>query len=100
MVGASAATILGINTRVKEDRAYDECAPRCSEDRVDSIQRWALATDVAIGVTAASAIAAVVLYIQRPVVTELVSAGEASSLVPVVSWAEDAGWAGVTGSFW
>ena len=100
LVGASAATILGINTRVKEDRAYDECAPRCSEDRVDSIQRWALATDIAIGVTAVSAITAVVLYIQRPVVRELVPAREASKLVPVLSWAEDAAWAGVTGSFW
>jgi hypothetical protein len=100
LVAASAATILGINTRVKEDRAYDDCAPRCSESQVDSIQRWALATDVAIGVAAISAVTAVVLYVQRPVVTELVPADEASRLVPVFSWAEDVGSVGVMGSFW
>lgn len=99
LVGAGAATVLGINTKEQEDRAYDDCAPSCPEDRVDSVEHWALATDIAIGVAAVSAVTAVVLYVQRPVVTELVPAGEASRLVPVFSWAEDAGWAGVMGSF-
>ena len=99
VVGASAATILGINTRMKEDRAYDDCAPKCPENQVDSIKNWALATDIALGVAAVSAVTAFVLYLQRPVVTELVPAGEASRLVPVFSWAEDARWAGVMGSF-
>jgi len=100
VVGASTATILGINTWLKEDRAYEDCAPKCSEAEVDSIQHWALATDIAIGVAAVSAVTAVVLYVQRPVVTELVPAGEASNLVPVFSWSEESAWAGVMGSFW
>lgn len=98
LVSAGAATILGINTRAKEDRAYEECAPRCPEDRIDSIERWALATDVSIGVAVVTAVAATILYVRRPVVTEV--APHSARMFPVVGWKKHAGWAGVEGSFW
>jgi len=100
LVSAGAATILGINTRAKEDRAYDECAPQCPDERIDSIERWALATDVSIGVAVVSAVTATILYVRRPEVTERAQPDSASRVLPVVGWHKDAGWAGVEGSFW
>lgn len=99
LVSAGAAAILGINTSAKEDRAYEECAPRCPEERIDSIERWALATDVSIGVSVVTAIAATILYVRRPVVTENAPTG-AAQIIPSFGWQQHAGWAGVEGSFW
>jgi len=99
LVSAGAATILGINTKAKEDRAYEECAPSCPDERIDSIERWALATDVAIGVAIVSAVTATILYVRRPEVTELVPAGAPFRVLPMVGWEKNAGWAGVEGSF-
>lgn len=99
LVGAGAATILGINTKAKEDRAYEDCAPACPDDRIDSIERWALATDVAIGVAIVSAVTATILYVRRPEVTEFEPASAPVRVLPVVGWEKNAGWAGVEGSF-
>jgi hypothetical protein len=99
LVSAGAATILGVNTSAKEDRAYEECAPRCPEERIDSIERWALATDVSIGVAVVTAVAATILYVRRPVVTE-VEPARAAQVVPRAGWQQDGGWAGIEGSFW
>ena len=99
LVSAGAATILGINTRAKEDRAYEECAPRCPEERIDSIERWALATDVAIGTAIVTAVAATILYVRRPEVTE-VTPPHSVSVLPSVGWQDRSCWAGVEGCFW
>lgn len=99
LVSAGAATILGINTKAKEDRAYEDCAPSCPDERIDSIERWALATDVAIGVAIISAVTATILYVRRPEVTELVPASAPLRVLPTVGWGKNAGWAGVEGSF-
>lgn len=99
LVSAGAATILGINTRAKEDRAYEECAPRCPEERIDSIERWALATDVAIGAAVITAVAATILYVRRPEVTE-VAPPHSVRVLPSVGWQGDGGFAGVEGRFW
>lgn len=99
LISAGAATILGINTSAKEDRAYEECAPRCPEERIDSIERWALATDVSIGVAVVTAVAATILYVRRPVVTEAAPT-PAARVLPSFGWGKNAGWAGVEGSFW
>ena len=98
-MSAGAATILGINTKAKEDRAYEECAPACPDERIDSIERWALATDVAIGVAIVSAVTATILYVRRPEVTELAPAKAPIQVLPMVGWEKNAGWAGVEGSF-
>jgi len=100
LVSAGAATILGINTKAKEDRAYEDCAPACPDERIDSIERWALATDVAIGVAIVSAVTATILYVRRPEVTEFAPASAPFRMLPVVSWEKNAGWAGFEGSFW
>ena len=99
LVSAGAATILGINTKAKEDRAYEDCAPACPDERIDSIERWALATDVAIGVAIVSAVTATILYVRRPEVTELASASMPFQVLPMVGWEKNAGWAGLEGSF-
>jgi hypothetical protein len=99
LVGAAAATVLGISTRTKEKNAYDDCAPRCSEERVDDIQQWALATDVSIGVALVAAVSAVVLYIRRPVVSEQAPNREAPTVRGRVALSADVGWAGIEGSF-
>lgn len=99
IVGAAAATVLGINTRAKEDLAYEECAPRCSQDRIDNIKRWALATDAALGVAVISTVAAAVLYVRRPVVEERVEPTESAHWVPTFLVTHQTAWAGVEGSF-
>lgn len=99
IVGATAATVLGINTRAKEDLAYEECAPRCSQDRIDNIKRWALATDAAIGISVISTIAAAVLYVGRPVVEERLEPTAILRVAPTLAVTSDTAWAGVEGSF-
>ena len=98
IAAAATATAFGINTRLLENEAYDECAPGCSEERIDGIQRSALITDIALAVAAASSLASLVLYWQRR------SDGEARSrrlpsVRPSLSWHPAGAAAGVEGSF-
>lgn len=59
---ALSGLVVGLNAQAKYDELEENCAPVCSQDRVDSVKTRALVADVLLGVAAGAAVTAGVLY--------------------------------------
>jgi hypothetical protein len=66
IAAAASGTAWGLATRSGRAELDRDCAPACSPDRVDTIKRRALFTDLSWGVSALSFVSAATFYIFRP----------------------------------
>jgi hypothetical protein len=68
VAAAGTSAVLAANAFSEKSKASEECAPNCSEERIDDIHGRFVLADVAGGVAIASAGVAVLFYVTRPTV--------------------------------
>jgi hypothetical protein len=96
ITSGAAAVALAFNTKAKNDNALATCAPTCSTDRIDEIKQSALFTDIALGASALSALAAALVYASQLSATQNTAmAGYSMTLSP----ADGGLWTGLEGKF-
>ena len=66
VVAAGTGTFFGLRALSEKEDRRNDCAPFCSDDQADGVRNTALVADIAFGVAAVSAGAALVSFLLRP----------------------------------
>jgi len=106
LVALGAGATLGTVAKVKEGEAGSSCAPDCASGVVSEIKDFALAADIAFGVSIALGVTTTIVYLGRPTVMvprdqELGTRtrGRTLTVLPQVLASPGLAWLGVRGRF-